>query len=75
MPWTEEPGGLQSMESQESDTTERLNHHFHFLLLFFFFFLSFHLDKSLSPMGYLMKDVGGLIWEHFLNGYTSWEEG
>ena len=37
MPWTEEPGGLQSMESQESDTTERLNHHFHFLLLFFFF--------------------------------------
>ena len=26
-PWTEEPGGLQSMWSQESDTTERLNHH------------------------------------------------
>ena len=25
--WTEEPGGLQPMESQESDTTERLNHH------------------------------------------------
>ena len=24
--WTEEPGGLQSMEPQESDTTERLNH-------------------------------------------------
>ena len=24
---TEEPGGLQSMVSQESDTTERLNHH------------------------------------------------
>ena len=24
---TEEPGGLQSMGSQESDTTERLNHH------------------------------------------------
>jgi len=23
-PWTEEPGGLQSMESQESDTTEQL---------------------------------------------------
>ena len=22
IPWTEEPGGLQSMESQESDTTE-----------------------------------------------------
>ena len=29
IPWTEEPGRLQSMGSQESDTTERL--HFHFL--------------------------------------------
>ena len=27
IPWTEEPGGLQSMRLQESDTTERLNHH------------------------------------------------
>ena len=26
-PWTEEPGGLQSMGSQESDTTQALNHH------------------------------------------------
>ena len=25
IPWTEEPGELQSMGSQESDTTERLN--------------------------------------------------
>ena len=25
--WTQEPGRLQSMGSQESDTTERLNHH------------------------------------------------
>ena len=25
IPWTEEPGGLQSMGSQESDTTEQLN--------------------------------------------------
>ena len=24
IPWTEEPGGLQSMDFQESDTTERL---------------------------------------------------
>ena len=28
IPWMEEPGGLQSMRSLESDTTERL--HFHF---------------------------------------------
>ena len=26
IPWIEEPGGLQSMRSQESDTTERLTH-------------------------------------------------
>ena len=26
IPWTEEPGRLQSMGSQASDTTERLNH-------------------------------------------------
>ena len=30
IPWTEEPGGLQSTGSLESDTTERL--HFHFSL-------------------------------------------
>ena len=30
IPWMEEPGGLQSMGSLESDRTERL--HFHFLL-------------------------------------------
>ena len=28
IPWTEEPGRLQSMGSQESDTTERLCFHF-----------------------------------------------
>ena len=27
IPWTEEPGGLRSMGSQESNTTQRLNHH------------------------------------------------
>ena len=25
-PWTEEPGGLQSLGSQESDTTEQVTH-------------------------------------------------
>ena len=29
IPWTEEPGSLLSMGLQESDTTERLNHHHH----------------------------------------------
>ena len=28
IPWTEEPGGLQSMRSLESDTTERLHSRF-----------------------------------------------
>jgi len=27
IPWTEEPGGLQSMGHKESDMTQRLNHH------------------------------------------------
>ena len=27
IPWTEEPDGLQTMGSRESDTTEQLNHH------------------------------------------------
>ena len=29
IPWTEEPGWLQSMESQELDTTEQLHTHTH----------------------------------------------
>ena len=29
IPWAEEPGGLQSMWSQELDTTEQLNHQHH----------------------------------------------
>ena len=29
--WTEEPGGLQSMGSQESDMTQRLDHHHSYL--------------------------------------------
>ena len=29
IPWTEEPGGLQSLGSQESDATERQNRHHH----------------------------------------------
>ena len=27
IPWTEEPGRLQTMGSQELDTTKQLNHH------------------------------------------------
>ena len=29
VPWTQKPGGLQSMGSKESDMTEQLNHHHH----------------------------------------------
>ena len=32
IPWTEEPGRLQSMGSQQSDTTERLSTHTHVFL-------------------------------------------
>ena len=30
IPWTEEPGRLQSIGHNESDTTEQLHFHFHF---------------------------------------------
>ena len=33
IPWTEKPGGPQSLVSQESDTTSQLNHHHHQLQL------------------------------------------
>ena len=39
IPWTEEPGGLQSLGSQGSDTTEWLNHHGHYVY-------SYHLDNE-----------------------------
>ena len=29
IPWTEEPGGLHSMDCKESGMTEQLNHHYH----------------------------------------------
>ena len=32
IPWTEKPGGLQSMGLLESDTTEQLHFHFHALV-------------------------------------------
>ena len=36
IPWTEEPGGPQSMESQEQDLTQGLNHHhYHHAYLLF----------------------------------------
>ena len=34
IPWTEEPGRLQSMGLKESDTTEQLHFHFHFHLFY-----------------------------------------
>ena len=40
IPWTEEPGGLQSMGHKESDTTERL--HFHFQCPIFLPFHTVH---------------------------------
>ena len=58
IPWTEEPGRLQSMGSQESDTTWWLNHHYHhtsqqdvpsFLWSFVFYFLP-HLGYNLSSI-------------------------
>ena len=37
--WTEEPGGVQSMGSQESDTTQRLNHSISLIIFFVVYML------------------------------------
>ena len=36
IPWTEDPGGLQSMGSQESVMTQQLNHHLYIYIYIFF---------------------------------------
>ena len=46
IPWTEEPGRLQSMGHEESDTTERL--HFHFPLGRIAFIYMFPLEKEMA---------------------------
>ena len=51
IPWTEEPGSLQSMGSQrggrrESDTTERRHFHFPHLLLFSVYKRNWHSDPD-----------------------------
>ena len=40
IPWTEEPGGLQSMGCKESDTTEQLNTEYPLLQIFVSPFIS-----------------------------------
>ena len=40
IPWTEEPGRLQSMRFQKSDMTEQLNHPLNCAFFFFFFWLT-----------------------------------
>ena len=42
IPWTEEPGGLQSMGGRESDTTERLH------------FTSVHFMRKGEPRAFLL---------------------
>ena len=62
IPWTEEPGRLQSMGSLESDTTERL--HFHFLLSPGHLFEGNPVDKGTkrrvtdTPMHHSVKAAG-----------------
>ena len=66
IPWTEKPGGLQSMGSQ-SDTTERL--HFHFSLSLFTFM---HWRRKWQPTPVFLPGesqgqgslVGCHLWGH-----------
>ena len=57
IPWTEEPGRLQSTGRKESDTTELLT----LLLSIRFKFIEHHYDKGLSWRIPRPKD-GGFLW-------------
>ena len=53
IPWTEEPGGLYSMGSQELDTIYWLNHHHHIIIKILFYKgdTSLHSFSTQKPYG------------------------
>ena len=63
IPWTEQPGGLQSMGRKESDSTERL--HFHFL--------SFQLNTIGRPAGGALLPCDGSRVPQEENTPLSWQ--
>ena len=78
IPWTKEPGRLQSMGSQELDMTERLNHHHSFSIFSYkecnqFDFSIGHLLMSMSAVQHLShwttREVPSV---HFLNHSSLW---
>ena len=54
IPWTEERGGLQSMGSQESDTTEWLNHH-----------KVINLINRVKGKNYMIIPIEKCIWQNY----------
>ena len=44
--WTEEPGRLQSMRSQESDTTEQLNHHHIHIYIYIYIYIYIERERE-----------------------------
>ena len=56
IPWTEEPGRLQSMASQESDMTRQLTHHHHMPLLERVFLIPTQQMGKLRPRDSSTKD-------------------
>ena len=48
--WTEEPGRLQSMRSQESDTTERLNHHHIHIYIYIYIYIERERERERSGL-------------------------
>ena len=62
---TEKPGGLQSVGSQETDTTERLHHHQTFPVLFVF--IRGHFTTTLTPTDQTLS-VQGFCWNRILFG-------
>ena len=62
IPWTEEPGGLQSVGSQRVDTTERLH-------LFFLFPLT---DVHSSQLGWASSTLTPVVLDSNATGCCSW---
>ena len=60
IPWTEEPGRLQSMGSQKSDVTEQLNHDYHHRLA--------RICLQHFARRYLFEPVSKMSWGRRLSG-------
>ena len=67
LPWTEEPGVLQSRRLQKSDTTQQLNHHMLFsrLVCNLIYTILFHTFSSLLIIIFSIKSIYAIAIIHY----------